>query len=271
MQAGHTPQTNLIEPSSITLINADGRKLTPLGTTTAKLDLEIMTVNHTLIVVEKLSTPVILGCDFLTKHGIILDFNTGTFNTATSAQEGKIHLSSTHSCMSVLDDDHPEAMPSKATSSLPGTLDMPTEYHPALRQVLQDYAMLFKSDLGRTTVAEHVIETGHAAPVRVPPRPIPFHYAERVHKQLEEMAQEGIIRRSNSPWSAPAVYVPKNNGEIRICVDFIQLNKVTKKDAYIYPVPRAEGPQQRLSNKRVFSKIDLRECLLAISNEPRLY
>ena len=126
MQAGHTPQTNLIEPSSITLINVDGRKLTPLGTTTAKLDLGIMTVNHTMIVVEKLSTPVILGCDFLTKHGIILDFNTGTFNTATSAQEGKIHLSPTHSCMLVLDDDHPEAMPSKATSSLPGTLDMPT-------------------------------------------------------------------------------------------------------------------------------------------------
>ena len=203
-----------------------------------------MTVNHTLIVVEKLSTPVILGCDFLTKHGVILDFNTGTFNTATSAQEGKIHLSPTHSCMLLLDDDHPEAMPSKATSSLLGTLDMPTEYHPALRQVLQDHAMLFKSDLGCTTVAEHVIETGDAAPVKVPPRPVPFHYAGRVHKELEEMAQEGIIRRSNSPWSALAVYVPKNNGEIRICVEFIQLNKVTKKDAY--PVPRAEGPQQTL-------------------------
>lgn len=141
---------------------------------------------------------------------------------------------------------------------MPGTLDMPTEYHPALRQVLQDHAMLFKSDLGHTTVAQHVIETGDAAPVKVPPRPIPFHYADRVHKQLQEMAQEGIIRRSNSPWCAPAVYVPKNSGEIHICVDFIQLNKVTKKDAY--PVPRAEGPQQRLSNKRVFSKIDLRSA-----------
>ena len=72
------------------------------------------------------------------------------------------------------------------------------------------------------------------------------------------MAQEGIIRRSNSPWSAPAVYVPKSNGEIRICVDFVQLNKVTKKDAYL--VPRAEGPQQRLANKQIFSKIDLKSA-----------
>ena len=93
-------------------------------------------------------------------------------------------------------------MPSKATSSPPGTLDMPTEYHPALRQVLQDYAMLFKSDLGHTTVAECVIETGDAAPVKVPPCPTAFHYTECVHKQLEEMAREGIIRHGNSPWSA---------------------------------------------------------------------
>ena len=114
-----------------------------------------------------------------------------------------------------------------------------------------------------------MIETEDAAPVKVPPRPIPFYYAECVHKQLQEMAQGGIIRCSNSLWCTPAVYVPKNIGEICICVDFIQLNKVTKKDAY--PVPRAKGPQQRLSNKRVFSKIDLRSAYWQFPMEPRLY
>ena len=74
---------------------------------------------------------------------------------------------------------------------------MPTDYHSALRQVLQDYAMLFKKDSGCTTVAEHVIETGDALPVKVrtftASRPIPFHYSEHVHNQLQEMAQEGKI------------------------------------------------------------------------------
>lgn len=46
------------------------------------------------------------------------------------------------------------------------------------------------------------------------------------------MADEELIQPSNSPWCAPAVYVPKPNGEIRICVDFVQLNKTTKKDSY---------------------------------------
>ena len=72
------------------------------------------------------------------------------------------------------------------------------------------------------------------------------------------MAHEGTIRPSSSPWCAPAVYVPKPNGEIRICVDFIQLNRCTKKDSY--PVPRADRPHQRMAGKRIFSKLDLRSA-----------
>ena len=72
------------------------------------------------------------------------------------------------------------------------------------------------------------------------------------------MVKEGIIRPSTSPWCAPAVYVPKSSGDIRICVDFVQLNKVTKKDSY--PVPRSEGPQQKLAGKKVFSKLDLKSA-----------
>ena len=76
----------------------------------------------------------------------------------------------------------------------------------------------------------------------------------------EVMAQEGIIRPSNNPWCAPAVYVLKSNGEIRICVDFMQLNRLTKKDSY--PVPRTEDPQQKLAGKTIFSKLDLRSAYL---------
>ena len=66
------------------------------------------------------------------------------------------------------------------------------------------------------------------------------------------MAQEGIIRPSTCPWCVPAVFVPKSSGEIRICIDYVQLNNVTKKDSY--PVPRAEGPQQKLAGKKIFFK-----------------
>ena len=168
--------------------------------------------------------------------------------------------------MITLDDELPQAIPTACTGTNPTTVDMPVDVHPALTPILQKFKSLFSTELGKTNITEHTISTGEALPIKVPPRAIPFHYAERVHQQLQEMIQEGIIRPSTSPWCAPAVYVPKPSGEIRICVDYVQLNSVTKKDSY--PVPRAEGPQQRLAGKQVFSKLDLRSAYWQFPMEP---
>ena len=96
-----------------------------------------------------------------------------------------------------------------------------------------------------------MINTSDALPIKIPPQKIPFHYVDKVHAQLEDIAKQGIICLSTSPWCAPAVYVPKSLGEIRICVDFVKLNKVTKRDSYL--VPQSEDPQQ-------ISKLDLRNA-----------
>ena len=102
-------------------------------------------------------------------------------------------------------------------------IEMPEDVHPDLVHLINNYKQLFSTQLGKTTTMEHVIDTGEAAPIKVPPCPIPFHYAKRAHNQLQlqEMAKNGIVQPSNSPWCALAVYVPKENGEICICVDFV--------------------------------------------------
>ena len=243
---------------SIQLVNADGRYFTPLGTSKMTITLGKLSVDHTFIIVEQLSVPIILGCDFMSKQALVLDLKQG-WAYQSGFPENRLHLEpqKTERCNAlVIDDELPQALPSKSTG--PDQLDLPSNVHPALEKVIEKYKMLFSQHPGRTHITQHVIDTANAPPMKVPPRPIPFHLVDQVQQQLKDMAQEGIIRPSSSPWCAPAVYVPKPNGEIRICIDFVQLNRVTKKDSY--PVPRADRPHQRLAGKKVFSKLDLRSA-----------
>ena len=78
---------------------------------------------------------------------------------------------------------------------------------------------LFRCSPGKTTVAEHYIPTT-GSPIHVPPRRIPAHYREQVEKQIMVVLEQGIIEESSSPWMAPVVVVPKQSGEIRLCVDY---------------------------------------------------
>ena len=221
MQADRTLLADLVKSDTITLINTGGRKLIPLGTATAKLDLGIITVDHTLVVVKHLSIAVILGCDFLTTNGVILDFKANTFHTANSALQGNLLLQSPQSCMLILDDEYPQAMPSKAAND---SLDMPTDNHPALRQVLQDNAMIFRKDLGRTTVTEHVIETGEASPVKIAARPIIWNVFIISYKRWHKKASLG---------AATALGVPQlfifRKAMVKFEYALTLSNKVTKK------------------------------------------
>jgi len=89
----------------------------------------------------------------------------------------------------------------------------------------------------------------------VPPCRIPTNYRQEVEKQIQTMFKEGIIEESSSPWLPPAVFVRKESGDIRICVDYRELNKRTVKDAY--PFPRPDKVQDQLEGSVIFSMLDL--------------
>ena len=59
-----------------------------------------------------------------------------------------------------------------------------------------------------------------------------------------------------SPWGAPVLFVKKKDGSMRLCIDYIELNKVTVKNRY--PLPRIDDLFDQLQGATVFSKIDLR-------------
>ena len=64
-----------------------------------------------------------------------------------------------------------------------------------------------------------------------------------------------FIRPSNSPWGAPAIFVSKKDGSMRMCIDYRELNKVTIKNKY--PLPRIDDLMDQVRGSKVFSKLDL--------------
>ena len=86
--------------------------------------------------------------------------------------------------------------------------------------------------------------------------------AERdyIEAEVKKMQQQGVVQPSSSPWNSPVVLVKKKNGETRFCVDYRELNKVTKRDTY--PLPRIDDALDCLAGSRYFSTLDLKSGYL---------
>ena len=89
--------------------------------------------------------------------------------------------------------------------------------------------------MGQTNVMNHIINIGEATPIKVPPRQFPFHYADQIHAQLQAWPRKESSTQAQALGAPQFCMYQKNSGEVRICVDFVKLNQVTKKDSY--PVP----------------------------------
>ena len=129
-----------------------------------------------------------------------------------------------------------------------------------LRRILEDYRDIFPSKLPYGSPPkrqlDHEIDT---VPGEAPPHKSPYRLSstemEEQRRQVELLLEQGWIRPSSSPYSAPVLFVPKKDGKWRMCIDYRALNKITAKNRY--PVPKVEELMDRLHGARYFTKIDL--------------
>jgi len=55
---------------------------------------------------------------------------------------------------------------------------------------------------------------------------------EEMKKQVTELLKVGLVQQSYSPFGAPVLFVKKKTGELRMCIDYRALNKVTIPNRY---------------------------------------
>ena len=73
--------------------------------------------------------------------------------------------------------------------------------------------------------------------------------------QIQELLDKGFIRPSTSPWGIPVLFAKKKDKNLRLCIDYRQLNRVTIKNRY--PLPRIDDLFDQLRGARFYSKIEL--------------
>nr|GEY89116.1 putative reverse transcriptase domain-containing protein [Tanacetum cinerariifolium] len=72
----------------------------------------------------------------------------------------------------------------------------------------------------------------------------------------EKVRLLGFVQPSSSPWEAPVLFVKKNDGSCRMCIDYRELNKLTVKNRY--PLRKIDDLFDQLKGSQFFSKIYLR-------------
>jgi len=133
-----------------------------------------------------------------------------------------------------------------------------TEEVETIAELLRTYQNVFSkndTDLGLTTLTEHVIDTGSSRPVKQRPRTVPLAYADEDKKTVQKLLEQGSIRPSTSPWASPMVFVRKKNGEVRPCIDYRKLNSLTRKDAF--PLPRTRDCLDAVAGATLFTSLDI--------------
>ncbi|KAK4397636.1 RNA-directed DNA polymerase [Sesamum angolense] len=101
-------------------------------------------------------------------------------------------------------------------------------------------------------------------------RMCPMKFAE-LRKQLDGLLEAGLIQPSNAPFGSPILFQRKQDGSMRMCMNYRALNKVTIKNKY--HIPNAIDLFDKLTKANYYTKIDLRsgywQVRVARGDEPK--
>ena len=104
---------------------------------------------------------------------------------------------------------------------------------------------------------EVAVDTGECEPIAMKPHRVSKKERAIIKEEVDKLLELGVVEKSNSPWAAPILVVPKPNGSgWRPCVDFRRLNQFVKAPAY--PLPVIRDILTELEDGEVISVIDLR-------------
>jgi len=223
--------SSLILPSATKLTGVDGTQLQTFGHWQTNVGVRSLRREFEVNFIITKTKPI-LGADFISKYGLILDMRkhliidplTNMKCTLTPAhEENKICINET-------------VKNSYIKCNFPRLLDAPS------------YNSIPKFAI------EHRIET-KGPPLFSKPRILSPAKYKIAKEEFNKLLSLNIIRPSNSPWASPLHMVPKADGSWRPCGDYRRLNAMTTPDRY--SIPNLMTIHHKLAGAKIFSRLDL--------------
>jgi hypothetical protein len=228
-----------------------------------KVGTDIFTINAYSIPLDCFD--MVLGVAFLKPlHTVLIDFDdlvmafnyNGKRVLWKGLGSGRCDIQTTARLVSIRQKEPPVSDKIQATTS---SESIRQQEENVLTQLLQSFEDVFSepSCLPPSRDCDHRI---HLNPNTEPVAVAPYRYPQLQKNELEaqciKMLQQGIIRPSTSPFSAPVLLVKKHDNSWQFSVDYRALNEATVKDKF--PIPVVEELVDELNGAKFFTELDLR-------------
>ena len=103
-------------------------------------------------------------------------------------------------------------------------------------------------------------------PIKHKIRPVPYHCRKEFEQIIKDQLAAGIIQPSKAATCSPVNLVLKEDGSLRLTIDYRKINNATEPDPY--PLPRIDDIIARLAKNKVFSIIDLANGYYQVKMHP---
>lgn len=239
-------------------------------------------ISAAFLVLEEFGpTSILLGSDLIAMYGIDLVSSKSRYmRIGTYPAKFALHITRTPDNRLSTLDDVPSVL-AVESEEFQSALDA-AEFSPGLTedQLHALRAMLCRNQaafaygarqLGEAKVKPMELEVDVPSPMPVrlrhPPYPASPRTKQDISNSIDELLALGIIRKSNSEFSAPVVMVYKGD-KPRFCVNYKALNDFTR--AFVYPLPRMSDTLAMLKEAKYLSVLDMNkgfhQCWVAESS-----
>lgn len=206
-----------------------------------------------LLVVPRLTVPVILGFDWLLSYkaiitlqdprSLILEMKGGRITVPFIEEDQRIAAIRSLQLENDGEANH-EVCEVDFLDRIKAGIELTVDMRKSLKQILEAHRIVFTKRIGRANCYTHHISMHEHVPRINRSYPIPYAYRSKVEDKLQEMVDMGIISRGSTPYSSPLTFTSKTDGTIRILLDAREINK--------YMVAESEAPPMQIDILNAF-------------------